>query len=155
MSTHDLVTALEANLAAELSGKAEQCALLQRQEAAITAGDPAALEGAAAELVGELEAGIERARARTQIMAELATALGVDASRVESIVAALGTDGRRLAAQRRDLRAICAESLACGRRLGVLVRAHGALVEEALGRFLAPDPSGAPLGRGSLVDARA
>jgi len=35
------------------------------------------------------------------------------------------------------------------------VRGHAALVEEALGRFLSPDPSGTPLGRGSLVDAEA
>jgi hypothetical protein len=155
MSTHRLVSALEANLQAELAGKAAQCSLLEQQEAAISAGDPDALDAAAAKLVGELNAGIDRARARVQLMAELATALGVDAGRIEPIAAALGADGLRLSSQRIELRAISAAALARGRRLAVLVRAHGALVEEALGQFLAPDPYGAPLGRGSLVDARA
>lgn len=155
MSTPHLVSVLEANLEAELAGKAEECALLEKQEAAITAGDPDALDAAASALVAVLHVGLERARARAQVMAQLATALGIGAGRLEHIAAALGADGRRLAAQRAELRAISAESLARGRRLAVLVRAHGALVEEALGRFLAPDPSGAPLGQGSLVDARA
>jgi hypothetical protein len=45
--------------------------------------------------------------------------------------------------------------LKLGRRVSALVRLQASIVEEALGRFLAPDPSGAPLGRGSLVDAEA
>ena len=155
LEANTLALALEANLEAELSGKAHQCALLGKQEAALTAGDAAALDAAALELLAELNLGLERARTRAEIMAKLGAALGVVPVRVESLAVALGARGRRLAAQRSDLREICAESLARGRRLVVLVRAHGALVEEALGRFLAPDPSGTPLGRGSLVDARA
>ena len=155
MSTQQLASALEANLQAELAGKATQCALLGKQEAAVNAGDAAALDAAAAELLVELNLGLERARVRAQILEQLGRALKVVPCRIEGVAAALGSDGRRLAALRSDLRAICAESLARGRRLAVLVRAHGALVEEALGRFLAPDPSGVPLGQGLLVDARA
>ena len=155
MSTSELALALERNLALELAGKAAQCALLEKQEAAIRAADALALEAAAEELLLELDAGFERARARVELLASLAVALGLASCRVGDVASALGNDGARLSDQRSKLREICARSLAQGRRLAVLVRAHGALIEEALGRFLAPDPTGAPLGRGSLVDARA
>jgi hypothetical protein len=155
MSTRRSTRALEQNLEAELLGKAAQCALLERQENAITAGDPAALDAAGAELVLELERGLERARVRAELLLDLGRELGVAPPRVEKIAAALGTEGQRLAELRAELRAVVSRSLARGRRLAVLVRAHGALIEDALGRFIASDPSGAPLGRGSLVDARA
>ena len=155
MSIDKLRTALEANLQAELAGKRAQCALLEDQEAAIRANDSRALAAAGEKLHRELERAVDRARARAQLLAGLATSLDVADARVHTVAAALGESGARLVELRGDLRAICADSLARGRRLSVLVRAHGALIEEALGRFLAPDPSGAPLGRGSLVDARA
>ena len=155
MNTQRLTSALEANLEAELAGKTAQCALMQAQEAAIRANDSSALEAAGEKLLAELGAGVERARVRAQLLVDLAAELDVAPARVESIARALGSGGARLAELRTELRAICARSLTAGRRLSVLVRAHGALIEQALGRFLAPDPSGAPLGRGSLVDARA
>jgi len=147
--------ALEKCLRDELSGQAARCACLARMESAIHAADPEILDGAARELLQEIEAGIERARVRERVLAELAEALHVAPARVESVARALGADGLGLSARRTELRSACAAAIARGRRLATLVRAHGALVEEALGRFLAPDPSGAPLGRGSLVDARA
>jgi peptidyl-tRNA hydrolase len=155
VNTEHLASALEANLQAELAGKTAQCALLAEQEAAISAGDPTELAAAGEKLMAQLNEAVDRARARTQILSDLAKALGVAPARVENVAAGLGNGGRRLAELRTELRAICAESLARGRRLSFLVRAHGALIEQALGRFLAPDPSGAPLGRGSLVDTRA
>ena len=147
--------ALETCLRDELSGKAAQCACLARMESAVRSADPGLLEGAARELLHELEAGIERARTRERVLAQLADALAVAPARVGTVAQALGADGGRLLPLRTELRTACADALARGRRLATLVRAHGTLVEEALGRFLAPDPSGAPLGRGSLVDARA
>lgn len=155
MSLRERTLALEACLGDELAGKAAQCALLEKMESAVRASHPGMLEETAQELLRELEDGIERARERERALAELAEELGVAPGRVETLATALGADGERLLAQRGELRAICADSLARGRRLASLVRAHGSLVEEALGQFLAPDPSGAPLGRGSLVDARA
>jgi len=155
MNARQIAAELEKNLSLEIDGKSAQCALLEKQEAAIRASDALALEAAAEELLLELDAGYERARSRALLLALLGAALGVAACRVGDLAAALGAEGARLMDQRAELRALCARSMAQGRRLSVLVRAHGALIEEALGRFLAPDPSGAPLGRGSLVDARA
>jgi hypothetical protein len=155
MKKQELARALEANLEAELAGKTAQCTLLEKQEAAIRAADARTLDEATRELFVELNRGVERANGRARLMRELASALGVAGRRVGDLADALGADGSRLASQRSELRKACADSLARGRRMSVLVRAHGALIEEALGRFLAPDPSGAPLGRGSLVDARA
>jgi len=155
MTLLDRRSALEACLREELSAKAAQCSLLATMESAIHAADPTALEQAGQALLLDLEAGVERARTRGRALEELAQALEVAPARVETLAEALGDDGGSLLAQRSELRALCADSLARGRRLASLVRAHGALVEEVLGRFLAPDASGAPLGRGCLVDARA
>ncbi|MFN0007795.1 MAG: hypothetical protein ACKVXR_07790 [Planctomycetota bacterium] len=147
--------ALETCLREELSGQASRCARLASMESAVRSADPSGLEEAARELLRELEAGIERARVRGRVLAQLAAALEIAPARVGAVAEALGAEGARLLLLRTELRAACADALARGRRLATLVRAHGALVEEALGRFLAPDPTGAPLGRGSLVDARA
>jgi hypothetical protein len=155
MTAHQLAFALEANLRVELSAKRAQCAVLAKMETLVHAADPTELEAAAAELALELDVAVERARVRDRILDKLAQELGVVPARVELVAQALGADGARLHEQRAVLREVCAESLARGRRVAVLVRAHGALVEEALGRFLAPDPAGALLGRGSLVDASA
>jgi hypothetical protein len=155
MTKQQLAFALEANLRVELSAKRAQCAVLAKMEALVSAGDPAELETAAEELALELDVALERARVREHILAKLAEELDVSPARVEGVAEALGQEGARLHEQREQLRIVCAESLARGRRVAVLVRAHGALVEEALGRFLAPDPTGALLGRGSLVDASA
>jgi phosphatidylserine/phosphatidylglycerophosphate/cardiolipin synthase-like enzyme len=155
VSTDRLRLALEANLESELAGKRAQCALLAEQEAAIRANDSRALGAAGEKLFAELHRAVDRARARTQLLADLAALLDVAPARVENIAAALGAPGAHLVELRAELRAICADSLARGRRLSALVRVHGGLIEEALGRFLAPDASGQPLGRGSLVDARA
>jgi len=159
MNIQNLVHSLEANLQAELAGKDAQIALLDRQERAIAAHDPSALEAAARELQSELQREIERAEKRARILALLSQALGLPPHpRIAEIVQALEARnalGIRLSAKRAELRVRCAEALRRGRRLNVLVRAHASIVEEALGRFLGPDPSGAPLGRGALVDAEA
>ena len=155
MTLRKKTLALEICLKDELAGKAAQAVCLTRIEAAVRGNDPAALEGAAQELLRELERGFERARVRDRALHQLAETLAVAPARVETLARALGADGQRLLAQRTELRAACADALTRGRRLATLARAHGAIVAEALGRFLAPDPSGKPLGRGSLVDARA
>ena len=156
MNVQNLVHALEANLQAELAGKDAQIALLERQEGAIAAHDPGALESSARELQSELQREIERAEKRARILAMLSEALGLPPRpRIAQIAEALGSRGEKLAVKRTELRGRCAEALRRGRRLNVLVRAHASLVEEALGRFLGPAPSGAPLGRGALVDAEA
>ena len=162
MNLANLVSSLEANLQAELGGKDAQIVLLERQERAISARDPLALETAARELETEMQREIERADKRARILAMMAEALGLPPRpRIADLVQALerhetlAPRAVRLAAKRADLRVRCADALRRGRRLNVLVRANAALVEEALGRFLGPDPAGAPLGRGSLVDAEA
>ena len=71
MNVQNLVHALEANLQAELAGKDAQIALLERQEGAIAAHDPAALEAAARELQSELQREIERAEKRARILGML------------------------------------------------------------------------------------
>lgn len=153
--TRALVAALEANLGAELASKTAQCALLDLQENAVRSADPAELERLAPRMLSEIDAGAARARERAELMSRLAASLDLAPCRVAIIAGALRDEGRRLADLRQELRAVTARSLVRGRRLAVLVRAHGGLLEEALGRFLAPDATGAPLGRGSLVDARA
>jgi hypothetical protein len=155
MSSEQLVFALEANLRVELVAKRAQCAVLAKMEAIALSGDAAGLEAAAEELALELDVAIERARVRERILDKLASELGVAPARVDGVAEALGEEGQRLQEQRAQLREVCAESLTRGRRVATLVRTHGAIVEEALGRFLAADATGAPLGRGSLVDASA
>lgn len=156
MSTANLVLALEANLQAEIGAKNAQIALLDGQEQAITARDVDALTRASTELQTQVQREIERAAKRATILAELARSLELPATaRVGDIATALGARGRALAARRTELRARCAASLKKSRHVAALVRGHASLVEEALGRYLSPDPSGAPLGRGSLVDAEA
>ncbi len=156
MSVQNLVLALDASLQSEIGAKAAQIELLDRQERAITARDVDALGEATRELQTHVQREIERAVKRSTIMAELARSLSLpESARVGTIADALGSRGRNLATRRTELRARCAASLRKTRHVAALVRGHASLVEEALGRFLAPDPSGAPLGRGSLVDAEA
>jgi len=156
VSIQNLVTALDASLQSEIGAKNAQIELLERQERAITARDVEALGEATRELQTHVQREIERAVKRSTIMADLARALELNGTvRVGAIADALGTRGRTLATRRTELRARCATSLRKTRHVAALVRGHASLVEEALGRFLAPDPSGAPLGRGSLVDAEA
>jgi hypothetical protein len=156
VNTQNLVLALDSNLQAEIGGKDVQLELLDRQERAIAARDVDALAEATCALQKELQREIERATKRAGIIANLARALGIEGHvRVGTIAAALGARGESLASRRLELRAKCATSVRKTRHLGALVRGHASLVEEALGRFLSPDPSGAPLGRGSLVDAEA
>lgn len=156
MSVANLALALEANLQAEIGAKNAQVALLDRQAAAITARDVDALAAAANELSAHVQRDVDRAAKRAAILADLTRTLGLAGpARVGTIATALGARGRALATRRSELRAACANALRKGRHVGALVRGHASLVEEALGRFLAPDPAGAPLGRGSLVDAEA
>ncbi len=156
MSVANLVLALEANLQAEIGAKNAQIALLEGQEQAIAARDVDALTRASTELQVHAHREIDRATKRTVTLTELARALELPASaRVGDVATALGPRGRTLAARRTELRVRCAASLKKSRHVAALVRGHASLVEEALGRYLAPDPSGAPLGRGSLVDAEA
>lgn|GEM_PF-5918812 len=156
MSITNLVLALEANLQAEIGAKNAQIALLDGQEQAIAARDVDALTLASNELQLQVHREIERATKRAATLSELTRALELPAtSRVGDVATALGARGRTLAARRTELRARCAASLKKSRHVASLVRGHASLVEEALGRYLSPDPSGAPLGRGSLVDAEA
>jgi hypothetical protein len=156
MNVQNLVTALEASLQAEIGAKAQEIDALQRQEAAIRARDVDGLARASHELQALLQKAADRATRRTTILADLSRALGLTGvQRVARIVEALGPRGLGLAARRAELRDRCAATLKLGRRVSALVRLQASIVEEALGRFLAPDPSGAPLGRGSLVDAEA
>jgi hypothetical protein len=156
VSVQNLTLALEANLQAEIGAKNAQIAILDRQEQAITTRDVEALAAATADLQAHAQRDIDRAAKRAALLADLARTLGIaGAPRVGTIATALGGRGRALATRRAELRAACALALRKGRHVAALVRGHANLVEEALGRFLAPDPSGAPLGRGSLVDAEA
>ena len=156
MSIANLVLALEANLQAEIGAKNAQIALLDGQEQAIAARDVDALTRASTELQVHVHKEIERATKRATILAEIARSLDLPAgARVGDVATALGGRGRTLGTRRTDLRARCAASLKKSRHVAALVRGHASLVEEALGRYLSPDPSGAPLGRGSLVDAEA
>lgn len=156
MSVQNLVLALDASLQSEIGAKSAQIELLDRQERAITARDVDALAEATRELQVHIQREIERASKRSAILADLTRALGLAApARVGAIADALGPRGRNLATRRTELRARCAACLRKSRHVAALVRGHASLVEEALGRFLSPDPSGAPLGRGSLVDAEA
>ncbi len=156
MNVQNLVHALDASLQAEIGGKDAQLALLDRQEHAITARDVDALSDATRDLQKEIQREIDRATKRAGIMQSLAHALGLEGDvRVGHIVDAIGARGVSLANRRLELRAKCATSVRKSRRVAALIRGHASLVEEALGRFLSPDPSGAPLGRGSLVDAEA
>jgi hypothetical protein len=156
VNVENLVRALEVSLQAEVRAKQAQTALLEREERAIAARDPAELEAAARDLHAGLQREAERAAERARLLSALGASLGLPGvPRVSAVAERLGARGAGLSALRTELRARCAETLLRGRRVGVLVRAHAALVEEALGRFLSPDPSGAPLGRGALVDARA
>jgi len=156
VSVQNLVLALDASLQAEIGAKNAQIEMLERQERAIAARDSDGLAEATRELQSQLQREIDRAAKRAGIMAELARSLGLPLpTRVGSLVDALGPRGTTLANRRAELRSRCATALRKGRHVAGLVRGHAALVEEALGRFLSPDPSGAPLGRGSLVDAEA
>lgn len=155
MSVAMLVGSLEDALRAEVDGRRAQLALLARQEAAIRANDSLAHDVAARELLAELDASVTRAARRETLLRELSRVLEVEEARVEPIALALGSDGDGLLRQRQELRSLAAECLSRGRRLAVLVKVHGGIVEESLARFLQPEPGGAPLGRGSLVDARA
>lgn len=152
----NLVVALDANLQAEISAKIAQVELLDRQAQAIAARDVTALTEATRDLQTQIQREIERATKRAALLGDLARALDLpEPARVGEIAEALGPRGRTVAGRRAELRARCAASLRKSRHVAALVRGHASLVEEALGRFLAPDPSGAPLGRGSLVDAEA
>ncbi len=156
MSVQNLVNALDSSLQAEIGGKDIQIGLLDVQERAIAARDVDQLAAATLDLQKEMQREIDRAAKRAGILADLARALGIEGHvRVGTIASALGPRGESLAIRRVELRAKCAESMRKTRRLATIVRGHSSLVEEALGRFLSPDPSGAPLGRGSLVDAEA
>ncbi|MBL8863771.1 MAG: flagellar export chaperone FlgN [Planctomycetes bacterium] len=156
MNARQLVQRLEANLQAELGAKNREIETLARQEAAIAARDVEALASASAELAEILQRGTERAAARSAILAELGRALGLPAPvRLGALADALDERGAVLHARRAELRERCAVAMKAGRRVAALVRMHAGIVDETLGRFLAPDPSGAPLGCGSLVDAEA
>jgi hypothetical protein len=156
VSLQNLVLALDASLQAEIGAKNAQIEMLERQERALMARDSEGLAEATRDLQTQLQREIDRAAKRAGIMAELARLLGLPLpARVGAIVAALGTRGTSLGNRRAELRSRCATALRKGRHVAGLVRGHASLVEEALGRFLSPDPSGTPLGRGSLVDAEA
>lgn len=156
MNVQNLVLALDASLQAEIGGKEIQIALLDRQERAIADRDVDALADATRDLQKELTREIDRATKRSSIMTNLARALDLPLPvRVGTIADALGSRGASLSSRRIELRASCAASVRKTRHVAALIRGHAAIVEEALGKFLSPDPSGAPLGRGSLVDAEA
>lgn len=156
MSTQNLILALDASLQAEIGAKNAQIEILDAQERAITERNVDALAEATRELQAQIQREIERATKRGAILSDLARALELPTpTRVGAIAESLGPRGRSLAARRTELRARCAASLKKSRHVAALVRGHASLVEEALGRFLSPDESGAPLGRGSLVDAEA
>lgn len=156
MNVHNLVVALDANLQAEIGAKSQQIEILERQERAITSRDVEALTDASRALQTHAQREIERATKRAAIVADVARALGLPRSvRIGQIADALGPRGASLAARRTELRARCAASMRKARHVAALVRGHANLVEDALGKFLSPDPSGMPLGRGSLVDAEA
>ncbi len=156
MKHANLIHALEASLQEEIAGKDLQIALLEREQQAIRANDVAALELAARELQQALDRELDRAGKRARLLSSLAAALGLAPdARLGAVADALGPAAARLSERRAELRLRCANALRAGRRVSALIRVQGSIVEEALGRFITPDPTGAPLGRGSIVDARA
>lgn len=156
MNVQNLVTALEASLQAEIGAKTREIEALARQESAIAARDVEGLAQASRDLASLLQRAGDRAVRRAEITRELSSALGLaPGARVGEIAQALGPRGLVLAARRAELRDRCAAALKHGRRVAGLVRLHAGIVEEALGRFLAPAADGSPLGRGALVDTEA
>jgi hypothetical protein len=151
-----LLNSLQAWAQEELAGQRRMLTLIERQERALCANDPAGLSEATQALEPELAAQSERAEKRRRIFAVLAGHWQADPGAL-SLGSILARSGEQpgLVRLRDELRRSTSELLRRNRRFSALAAAHRRLVEELVGALLsAGNP--APRGNGgALVDAEA
>lgn len=148
---------LEVALREELDGKRRALELLARQEAAIAANEPAALEEALKGVEREVQLEARRAARRRQLVAALAEAWRVpaDALTLGSIVERAGRDAGRLATLRVELRDAVASVKRRNRRLAALVGMQRRLTRDVMKCVLEDEDGAALHSAGTLVNAEA
>jgi FlgN protein len=151
-----LLNALQAWAQEELGGQRRMLLLIERQEQALCANDPAGLAAATAALEPELAAQGERVGKRQRIFAALAAHWQADPEAL-SLSSILERSGEQpgLAKLRKELHSSTTGLLRRNRRFAALAAAHRRLVEELVEALLEiKDPSSHARG-GALVDAQA
>lgn len=154
MSLHTMAEALLALLHDEIEGKSRLANGLERQERALVAGPPAAIDAATRVVEVELAREMDRARRRDAIFKRLAAHWNVSpgALTLASVAERLGAHTERLATLRAELRAAIAVVLRRNRRVARLVSVQSSLVNETVAALLGsssvnPEP-------GALFEAR-
>lgn len=141
----------------EIAARRRTLALLDEQEAAIRANDPAATAEAVERLDRELTTCAERSRRRAGILADLGAHWGVrpDLLSLGSIIERAGDTAAVLAPLRAELRDASAAVVRKNRLLGALIGMHRRVLRDVIETVLDEEPGAALSGAGTLIDAEA
>jgi hypothetical protein len=148
---------LEACLVEELGAQRRVLARLEAQQAALRAGDPAALDARGREIEADVDSSLQRAQVRAALLRLLAAEWRVDSRTLTlgSIAERAGGEGQRLQRLRGDLRRASAATARALRRNARAARAHQRAWGEVLEGVLSAAVEGDPGAGGRLVDAEA
>ena len=141
----------------ELGAQRRVLALLDEQEQAIAANDPAATADAVERLEREMSTNGERAHRRHRLLEQLSVAWGVPADLLTlgSVVERGGARAAHLAPLRAELRELTAQVAKKNRLLGALIGMHRRVIRDVIEAVLDDEPGAALKGAGSLIDAEA
>ncbi len=154
MTLESVVCKLEAYLQEEKGVQGRLLGLLEAQEKAVRAGDTQALEITGVELEAVLSGEPARDRRRCELVASIASSLGVPARIVSvgSLVERLGPKGERLGRLREELRDTLLEVRVEARKIAHIARGHQEVLRDVL-RVIVGDV-GESGGSGMLVNAK-
>lgn len=149
-----LVHRLLAALREETGAHERVLALLDAQESAMANPSSDTFKDATATLEAELARGPHRRKRTTEVMREVASALGVPSSAqtVASIVERLGDRAHALAEERERLANVARDVRAKNVRIAALVRMHRDVTRDLLQTVLGTEGESVHAG-GSLIDA--
>ena len=150
-----LLQHLAADLRDELAQQADLEQLLERQEQALSSRDASGLEDLNGAIERAFRAAEQRQVRRERLVRGLADDQGIapGIATLGALVERLGDEGRELAEQRQELRAVCARVLQRARRNGALIAAHRRVTGDVLAALLGDRTERDAVGGGVLVDA--
>ncbi|HED65201.1 MAG TPA: hypothetical protein ENJ09_06550 [Planctomycetes bacterium] len=159
MNMQGLLIHLQSWVQAELAAQRDLCVCLGALTDAVMGADNECLQTAAKELELRLEAGTGREIRRQDLMARFAKVCGVpaDSLSVTSLIERGRSEGiavEALSALRDELREVALDVRSRARRLMVLARHHGGVLEELLGILGCGGDGAGSKDSGVLVDAR-